>query len=450
LYDWVLSFDVASLYPHLIWMLNLGPDTLKGKYKNFPDIDELVAGAAFDPQEFAVAASGVLFSKEKQSFMGALIVEMLGLRKVYKDQMLEAKKDYEKDKSPENNQRVAMLKAKEKAIKILMNSLYGAMCNQYFRFFSLDVAMSITLSGQFTIKLVEQRFNAYMNKVLGTDGVDYIIASDTDSIYVNAGPIIKKFMPTEKDTQKITNFLDAFCERKAQKVIDSAFVELYEKLNVYAPCLKMKREAIAERGIWTGKKRYIVKLLDNEGVRFAEPEMKYTGIEVVRSSVPEVCRDALKEALTIIMNKTEDDLILYVESFRAKFRKMSFYQIASPRGINGLKEYADTITIFKKGCPIHVRGALVYNHFIKTKKLTHKYELIKDADKIKFCYLKLPNRLMSNVIATSSRVPEEMKLEELIDYETQFEKTFVEPLNNILTVIGWNLEKEHTLAELFN
>ena len=400
---------------------------------------------------FVICPSGALFKRDQEGFMPVLMKEMFDKRTKYKKEMLSIQQQLEENKNEDDDKKLASLKAKQMAIKILMNSLYGSMCSPYFRFFSIDLAMSITLSGQLTIRWIESKLNEYMNKLLKTSSKDYVIAVDTDSNYINCGPLVEKFIQGDrkKDDNSITEFLNIWAEKNVQKVIDSAFNELANKMNAYDPCLKMKRESIARKGLWTGKKRYVVHVLDQEGVRFEKPKMKFTGIEVVRSSVPEVCRNALKETLDIIMTKNEDELIKYVDDFRIKHSKMSFYEVSFPRGVNGITTYYDPSILFKSKCPIHVRGAIVYNEFIKNNKLEKKYPYIKDGDNIKFCYLKIPNRLKSDVVSCLSKIPDEMNIGSLIDYRKQFNTTFEEPLNSILSVIGWKMQRELTLENAF-
>mgnify|MGYP003644992571 CR=1 FL=1 len=444
LYDWIISFDVASLYPTLIQNYNLSPETYRGKM-SIPDVDKLVDGESFDTKGYSVAATGCYYTHEKKGFLPVLMKEIFDRRAIYKKEMIEAQKEYESAPSHELGQRVASLKAKQQAYKILANSGYGALANQYFSFFSYDLAMSITMSGQLTIKWVAARINEYMNELMKTENVDYIISIDTDSNYLNCAQLVKRLFPKETDKTKIVNFLDTFAEKKIQPVIDKAFADLAVKMNAFDPCLKMKRESISERGLWSGKKRYVLNVLDNEGVRYDSAKMKVTGLEVVRSSVPQVCRDALKKAMWIILTQTNDDLISFVEEFDERYRTLDFYDVAFPRGMNGLNEYFDPVHTFKPKCPIHVRGAIVYNEWVKKHKLSDKYPLINDGEKIKFCYIKVPNALKSNVISCSTKIPDELKILDVIDYKTQYDKSFREPLQGILNIINWSMEKENTL-----
>ena len=210
----------------------------------------------------------------------------------------------------------------------------------------------------------------------------------------------------------------------------------------------MKRENIADRGIWTAKKRYILNVWDSEGVRYAEPKLKMMGIEAVKSSTPAPCRKMIKDALKIMMNGTEEDMIDYIDTCRKEFKKLPPEEIAFPRTASDVVKYRAHSTIYAKGTPIHARGALLYNHYIKNKKLDNKYSLINNGEKIKFCYLKKPNWIHENVISFISDFPRELDLDKHIDYELQFEKAFVEPVKVILDAIGWNVEKVVNL-ELF-
>jgi DNA polymerase elongation subunit (family B) len=211
----------------------------------------------------------------------------------------------------------------------------------------------------------------------------------------------------------------------------------------------MKREAIANKGIWVAKKRYILNLFDEEGVRYEYPKLKVMGVEAVKSSTPEICRTKIKEAIRVIMNESEDDLIKYVADFKEVFKTLSPEEVAFPRSCNNLTKFSDSSMIYKKGTPIHVKGALIYNYYLHKHKLEFKYPVIKDSDKIKFLMLKIPNPIKDTVISFSSKIPYEFDLHKYVDYDLQFQKTFTDPLKFILDSIGWKLEREATLEAFF-
>ena len=335
------------------------------------------------------------------------------------------------------------------AKKIALNSAYGAVGNQYFRYYKVENAEAITLSGQVSIRWIENKVNGYLNKLLSTEEIDYVVASDTDSIYINFGPLVDKFFSHKTDDKaKVVTILDQICQDKLEPFIEKSYEELASYVNAYDQKMQMKRENIADRGIWTAKKRYILNVWDSEGVRYEDPKLKIMGIEAVKSSTPAPCRTMIKDALKLMMSGSEEDVIDFIDKSRDKFRKLPPEEIAFPRTVNNVDKYRAHSTIYDKGTPIHARGALLFNHYIKEKKLDNKYSLINNGEKIKFCYLKKANPIRENVISFISDFPRELGLDKYIDYELQFQKAFLEPVKVILDAIGWNVEKTVNL-ELF-
>ena len=333
--------------------------------------------------------------------------------------------------------------------KICLNSCYGAIGNQYFRYYKLANAEAITLSGQTSIRWIEKKMNGFINNILKTEDVDYVIASDTDSIYINFGPVVDKFLAKfEGDKETTVGKINQICEEQLEPFIDKCYNRLSEYVNAYDQKMQMKRENIADRGIWTAKKRYILNVWDSEGVRYEEPKLKIMGIEAVKSSTPAPCRSMIKDALKLMMSGTEEDVIDYIESARAKFKKMPVEEIAFPRSVSDVNKHKNATTIYGKGCPMHVRGALLHNHHIRKAGLENKYTMINNGDKIKFVQLKKPNPIGENVISFTSDFPKELGLQQYIDYDLQFDKAFLEPVKVILDAIGWNVEKTVNL-ELF-
>lgn len=336
------------------------------------------------------------------------------------------------------------------AKKIQLNSAYGAIGNNYFRYYKLENAEAITLGGQFSIRWIENRMNKYMNKLLKTKEIDYVIASDTDSIYLHMGPLVEViYKEREKTTEGIVGFLDKVCEVELERYISSSYEALATYVNAFEQKMFMKRETIAERGIWTAKKRYILNAWDIEGVRFAEPKLKIMGIEAVKSSTPAPCREMIKDALKLIMSGTEDNVIDYIDDMRTKFKNMNPALVAFPRSCNNVDKYHSNFSIYTKGTPIHVRGSLLHNHYVKKYKLENKYSYIQNGDKIKFCYLTKPNPIQENVISFNGDFPTELGLNKYIDYTLMFEKSFVEPLKAVLDAIGWSVERQATLESFF-
>ena len=459
MHEWVCSFDLNSLYPHLIMQYNISPDTFAGHVGVNLTIDDILDGALKEPdiqdkvirENVTVAATGFLFNKNKRGFLPELMDKMYEDRKMYKGKMIEAKKQNESNPSRELEREISRLDNMQMAKKIQLNSAYGALGNDYFRWYDIKYAESITTSGQLSIRWIEKKINQYLNKLLKTNNHDYVIASDTDSIYVGLDRLVKFSYedPSSVPKEKIVSFLDKVCREKLEPYIDKCYEELAQYVGAYDQKMKMKRECIADKGIWTAKKRYILNVHDNEGVRYKEPQLKIMGIEAVRSSTPAACRDYIKKTLNVIMQKDEDSVIDFIDDFRKKFHRMSFDDVAFPRGVKNLQKYIDAASVYKKATPIHVRGALIYNNLIKEKKLDNRYQAINNGDKVKFSYMKLPNPLHENVLAAPNGIPEEVDLDRFINYDLQFDKGYLEPIRTILDAVGWRTEKTQTLEDFF-
>ena len=466
MHKWVVSFDLDSLYPHLIMQYNLSPETkTKHGLRRSVTPDTLMQGrpVALGEREKAtkhglcLAANGTTYRRDVRGFLPHLMERMYEERKHYKKLMLEAKaalKNLPSDSSVEDKKNLSDLISKyhnfQLVRKIQLNSAFGAVGNEWFRYYDEEIAEAITLSGQLSVRWVEKSINDYLNKAMETDGVDYVIAIDTDSVYLNLGPLVKKIMPNEKDEEKITKFIDKASNDAVQKVINKSYDSLAEYLNAYENKMRMKRESIASSGIWTAKKRYMLNVrMGEENVYLKSPELKIMGIETARSSTPEVVRNALKETISIIMNKDESHVQEFVASFRNVFKSLPPEKVAFPRSCNGLKEYGDGTMIYKKGTPIATKGSLLFNYHLRKNKLTGKYQEIREGDKIKFIYLKTPNPLHEKVVAFGSKIPAEFNLDGFIDYDLQFDKSFIEPLRTILGVLGWKEEPVQTLEGLF-
>ena len=390
-----------------------------------------------------------MYRKDVRGFLPELMEKIYKDRTIYKKKMLKAKQDYEKTPTKTLEKEIARCNNIQMARKIQLNSAYGAIGNQYFRYYKLANAEAITLSGQVSIRWIENKMNGFLNKILQTEEVDYVIASDTDSIYLNMGPLVDKFLSNKSDDKtKVVQLLDKICEDKLEPFIEQSYQELANYVQAYEQKMIMKRENIAERGIWTAKKRYILNVWNSEGVQYSEPKLKMMGIEAVKSSTPAPCRQMIKDGLKLMMNGTEEDVIDFIDKCRKDFKNLPPEEIAFPRSVSDVVKYKSYSNIYTKGTPIHCRGALLFNHYIKEKKLTNKYSLINNGEKIKFIYLKKPNIIHENVISFIQDFPRELNLDKYIDYDLQFEKSFVEPLKAILDAIGWNVEKTVNL-ELF-
>ena len=470
MHEWVASFDLNSLYPHLIMQYNISMETLVEPAKYNDNMRGFIANCNINVDNLlhqevdtnilkdlgvTVTPNGQLFRIQEQGVLPEIMDSMYKDRTRYKKLAIEAKKKIETVLEDKNQvhyleKQVARYNNLQLAKKVTLNSAYGALGNQYFRFFDIRIAEGITTAGQLSIRWIEKKINEYMNKLLKTEGEDYVIASDTDSIYLNMGPLVKKLYPDTSDTKKVIKFMNKVCDDKIQPFIDESYEELKQYVNAFQQRMEMKRESLADKAIWTAKKRYILNVHDSEGVVYAKPKLKIMGLEAVKSSTPSACRTKIKEAINIVMTQTEDDLHKFIEKFRSEFKTLPVEDIAFPRSVNGLKEYADAANIFKKGTPIHVKGALVYNHLLREMKLNKRYQEIQEGEKIKFIYLKQPNIYNNNTLAFLSGIPKQLDAEQYIDYDLQFEKSFLEPLDIILSSINWQTEKVESLEDFFS
>jgi DNA polymerase elongation subunit (family B) len=382
-----------------------------------------------------------------------MMEEMYEDRKKFKKLMIKAQQDYQVEtdstKKKELENLIARYNNLQLAKKVSLNSAYGAMGSQYFRFYDLRMALGVTSAGQLSIRWIEAKINLYMNKILKTENIDYVIASDTDSIYLRLGELVNSVFK-EIDTPKIIDFMDKVCEDKIQPYIDKSYEELAEYVHAYAQKMIMKREGLSDKGLWTAKKRYILNVYNNEGVVYKEPKLKVMGLEMIKSSTPSAIREKMRTVTKVMLTGTESDVQDFIAQFKEEFKSLPPEEISFPRGLNGLFTYADPVSLYKKGTPIHVKGAILYNHFLKQHELTNKYPLIQEGEKLKFTYLKMPNPFKDMVISYPGRIPKEFNLNEYIDYDTQFEKAFLEPVKVILDCMGWQAEKRSTLDSFFS
>ena len=464
MHNWVASFDLNSLYPHLLIQYNISPETLIEPENYTSEMREVLnqgvnveklLNQKIDTSELsgvALTPNGQYFRTDIQGFLPKMMEEMYEDRKKFKNMMLKSKQEYVNEKNPEKKNKLDNLVARynnlQLAKKVSLNSAYGALGSQYFRFYDLRQALAVTMAGQLSIRWIEDKLNNYLNKLLKTD-IDYVIASDTDSIYLKLEPLVQSVFQQKTETSKVIAFMDKVCEDKIQPFIDKSYSDLASYVHAYSQKMQMKREALANKGFWTAKKRYVLNVYNNEGVAYEEPEMKVMGLEVVKSSTPQVIRDKMKQTIKLIIDTDENTVQNFIAEFKEEFKRFPVEDISFPRGVNGIKDYSDSVTLYRKGTPIHVKGAILYNEMLKRKELTKKYPLIQDGEKLKFTYLKQPNPVKDIVISYPTRLPKEFELQEYIDYDMQFEKAFVEPIKVILDCINWQIEKVSSLEDFF-
>ncbi len=451
LHKWVVSFDLNSLYPHLIMQYNISPETLTHE-KISVTVDKLlnqeIDTSHAHKRDLTVTANGWCYRKDIKGFMPELMEQMYANRSKFKKQMLGVQQKYEHDKGNNDlRKEISRLNNLQMAMKIALNSAYGAMGNQYFRYFDIRMAEGITTSGQLSIQWMANEFNRYLNKILKTEGKDFVIAIDTDSIYLTLEELVEHFAG-DKDTNGKIKYMDKICEDIFQPFIDTTYQKLAEYMNAYSQKMIMKREVLADKGLWVAKKNYVLNVHNSEGVQYATPKQKVLGLAMVRSSTPAVIRKELKKSINVILDGSEKVVQKYIADYKNEFLTYPVEAIAFPRGVSGLKQYAGS-PIYQKGCPIAVRAALLYNHYVKKFGIDKKYPLIREGDKIKFVYLRTPNPFHENVIAFLQELPKEFKLDSFIDYDTQFDKTFVEPLKTIIEPLNWRAEETASLEDFF-
>ena len=455
MHKWVMSFDLNSLYPHLIMQYNISPEPLIPSDEEAPEkmVDKILDGKVKNTTKFCMAPNGAFFRKDKRGFLPELMETIYNDRVKYKTLLLESKQKYEDTKDKSILKDISRYENIQMAKKISLNSAYGAIGNSWFRYFDIRNAEAITTSGQLSIRWIEKALNIYLNKVLETDNEDYVIASDTDSVYITFEKFVDMVFKKGTADETIVNFLDKVATKKLEPFIDKSYKHLAEQMNAYDQKMVMKREVIADKGIWTAKKRYILNCHDIEGVRYKTPKLKMMGIEAVKSSTPAPCRDKIRDAMNILMNGNEKELNTFIQKFREEFMELEPENIAYPRSCNGLAKWEGSHELWKKGAPIHVKGALLYNHLLKKNKLGHKYPNIQEGDKIKFLHMKQPNLYQCSSFSFPVSVPKELDIVSSIDYDTQFTKSLVEPLRFIAEKMNWLIDDSYgqqgTLEDFF-
>lgn len=451
---YVASFDATSLYPSIMQAWNMSPERLIKVDKRYAaPIDVHLRGEVAIPEDrsVSIAVNGAVFDNSEIGVMGSIIDYFMTLRKTTKNLMLSKKKEKENYEETSKEYKalsdeISYLDVKQLAVKILLNSLYGACANAHFRYYDIHIASAITLNGQFIIRRCGEEIDRKLCKKFGVEQCN--IYSDTDSLYITFGDSLDRNFPNASIEKKI-DIMDKLCEDIVRPVINNTCTELQNKYGCFRHTISFKREALGDIGIWAGKKKYVLNVYDNEGVRYKEPHIKIMGLEMIKSSTPEVVRNRLTDSLPIVLHGNEDQLKQFVDEFKVQFDSFTPEQIAFPRGVNNVDDYKGSGNkLYIKGTPLHVKAALIHNHLVSKLKLSKKYQLIRSGDKIKYLYL-LPNKLREESIGFIGELPVEFDLHKYVDYEVMFEKTFLDPLNGLIENLGWSVHAHASLADFF-
>ena len=466
MYKWIVSCDLNSLYPHLQMGINISPE------KRIPDdmlpkelkdlrvdllgvesgirllLEEKIDTSILRKYDVSLSPNGQFYKRDADGFIPVILEGLYNERKAVKRSMLDDKQKMEDDSSLNLGSQISQKNTLQMALKILMNSEYGALANQYFRYFDLRNAEAVTSSGQLAILWVAKHLNIFLNRIIKTEDVDYVVAIDTDSVYLNLEGLVDRFVrPKSSSTERIVGVIDGWASKILEPEIDRIYDELAKYVNAHRQKMVMSREVIADKAFWTGKKRYALNVHDNEGVRYAKPKTKIMGLECVRSSTPEFCRNHIKDGIVKILTKDETHVQEFIMGVKEDFLSQPPEEISFPRGTNNIEKWVGDDGFPKKGCPIHVRGCIVYNKYLDDNEFTD--EKIKSGDKIKFCHLKQPNIFKSRVLSYPPAMnPEAYKeLEDSIDYEQQWVGTFFKPVDAIMQCVGWTGERVNSIFD---
>ena len=458
-HDFMVSFDFTALYPYILRTFNISPETILGMRDDI-DVTTILNQSVDLSDEYeedvTVAANGARFTRKHTGFIPALIKRMLDLRVDSKKEMIKTQQTIEEMKKngasandiKDLEKKAVALYNMQLVAKVAANSFYGICGLKYFRFYDIRLAEAVTYSGQAANRFVEKAINEYLNRLLKTEDKDYTIYMDTDSCYFDLSGMVNKFVPN-KTKQEQNEFVKKVGYSKLTECIDNAIDVFNKYLNVHDDILNMKMEAVGG-GVFIAKKKYIMSIVHMEGVDYAKPKLKMTGVEAVKSSTPAPARKALTDCANIIVTGKEDELIEYVTEFRRQWKLLAPDEIALPTSVNGIHKYHIENNQYKLGCPIHVRAAINYNHWIKKKNIDMYYSDIKDGSKAKYIFLTPDNKTKENVIAFPNKLPKELDLHAKVDYNIQLERSFLSPLKIMLEPTGWNYEKKANLMDIFS
>jgi len=464
----VVSFDVNSLYPNTIITLNISPETKIGKIVtgDFETSEEitirLVNGKLHTTkvegfkkflvqEKMSISKAGVLYSQKSKGVIPNLIDEIYKERVDIQKQLHALEVSGLKDNKTQS--KITYFDTLQYTLKILLNSIYGTFANKHSSLMDIDNAMSITMTGQNVAKAGSSIIDDYIKEKYNIEGKSLTVYQDTDSVYITIQPLLTKLNIEllQKDgdiNEKVHEIVNDLDLRVNQKILEWAKTDLYS----IDPRFAFKREVIADVGLFLQKKRYILRVLNNKGIKVNK--FKFVGVELVRSTTPKKVKKFIEKITktALLTRSVKDSNEVYRTSYD-EFTHLSPDDIALRTSINNLEKYAEGASLykFKDATPSHVKGAIAYNELIKQLKLSDKLEAIQTGQKVKKLYC-TKNKYGLDAISYIAAYPEEFELK--VDWDRMFAKLVTQPIERLYEAIGWTLpiigkEVQTDLFEMF-
>ena len=459
-HDWVYDLDITSMYPSCIMSLNISPETKLGKIEGWNPEEflkkdnkktysithnekvlnrytETELKRMLDNEQIGIATNGVMYRTDKNGLLSALLRKWFDERVEYRKLSKKFHEEGDREKSDYFDRRQHLQ-------KIVLNSLYGVLGLPAFRFYDLDNAEAVTSTGQSLIKFTRKIGNAYYNKELG-DVKDHCIYIDTDSVFYSALPLVEKRFPNlnTKDEDKMSKaILEVASE--VQNYLNKGYDYFGKKFcNLDKHRFDIKQEVIAKSGLFVTKKRYGLKIINDNGKKVDKLLVK--GLDTVRSSFPVAMRTMLSKVLEdILMSVPKKKLDEFIINFKESMKLMDFNKISIPIGVKGIHKYrrkdGDIFKSHHLGTPVHVKSSLYYNDFLKHHKISRQYSGISNGDKIKWVYLKQNPLGLSTIAYKGHEDPPEVLdfIRKYIHHTKLYDKALHKKIMMLYEALGWD------------
>lgn len=456
----VVSFDANSLYPNTMISLNLSPETKVGKITHKDEKHVYVthvSGKKFElthskfiefikKENISVSRAKILFSQNKKGIIPEIVDEIYQQRVEIKKKLKKLKIQLTKsekgtDEYKATKRLAEQLDIKQFTLKILINTVYGYFGNKHAPIGDPDIARSITLTGQAVIKKSNDILRDYVNEY-GVDGADPVIYNDTDSTYLSINRIMKKIDEPFHVDMKITQAAYDQAEMVEEYLNENITKWSSQVLNSKDSRFVFKRECMTDVGVFLQKKRYVLRVLDDEGI--PTNKFKYTGVEVVRSTIPAPIKPYIKQIIETMLDtqnrSTTNDVFL--EAYDT-FKSLPVEDYSFVMGLSDYEKYSTKCNGFVtcKGMPAHVKAAYHYNILLEKLNISNEYETIDTGDKVRFFYVNQPNKYGINAIAYKYYYPDEFKSIFEPDIEKMFEKIIFSIIERFYEAVSWKLSK---------